>query len=81
MTKVWLPNLYIRSFAYLSFSLAFKPCIERNALGAIKSIASANLALSSSGTQKVSLDDAIRGALSARSVSEQGSLLLTVFLL
>lgn len=36
------------------------PCIERNALGAIKAIASANLALSSSGTQKVSLDDAIR---------------------
>lgn len=36
------------------------PCIERNALGAIKSISSANLALSSSGTQKVSLDDAIR---------------------
>ncbi|KAI1498140.1 serine dehydratase [Biscogniauxia marginata] len=37
------------------------PCIERNALGAIKAISSANLALSSeSGTQKVSLDDAIR---------------------
>ncbi|KAL7789095.1 serine dehydratase alpha chain domain-containing protein [Trichoderma ceciliae] len=37
------------------------PCIERNALGAIKAISSANLALSSeTGTQKVSLDDAIR---------------------
>ncbi|KAI0862379.1 serine dehydratase alpha chain-domain-containing protein [Xylaria cubensis] len=37
------------------------PCIERNALGAIKAISSANLALSSHpGTQKVSLDDAIR---------------------
>ncbi|KAK7909094.1 hypothetical protein PG985_014972 [Apiospora marii] len=36
------------------------PCIERNALGAIKAISSANLALSSSGKQKVSLDDAIR---------------------
>jgi L-serine deaminase len=37
------------------------PCIERNALGAIKAISSANLALSSeSGTQKVRLDDAIR---------------------
>ncbi|PWN35151.1 L-serine ammonia-lyase [Meira miltonrushii] len=36
------------------------PCIERNALGAIKAISSANLALSSSGTQKISLDDAIR---------------------
>ncbi|KAI1322365.1 L-serine ammonia-lyase [Xylariaceae sp. FL0255] len=37
------------------------PCIERNALGAIKAISSANLALSSvAGTQKVSLDDAIR---------------------
>lgn len=37
------------------------PCIERNALGAIKAISSANLALSSdSGEQKVRLDDAIR---------------------
>ncbi|TGJ80800.1 hypothetical protein E0Z10_g7963 [Xylaria hypoxylon] len=37
------------------------PCIERNALGAIKALSSANLALSSdTGTQKVSLDDAIR---------------------
>lgn len=37
------------------------PCIERNALGAIKAISSANLALNSeAGTQKVSLDDAIR---------------------
>ncbi|OTB05076.1 hypothetical protein M426DRAFT_320133 [Hypoxylon sp. CI-4A] len=37
------------------------PCIERNALGAIKAISSANLALSSeTGTQKVRLDDAIR---------------------
>lgn len=36
------------------------PCIERNALGAIKAISSANLALSSdTGTQKVRLDDAI----------------------
>ncbi|KAH7161754.1 L-serine ammonia-lyase [Dactylonectria macrodidyma] len=37
------------------------PCIERNALGAIKAISSANIALSSEiGTQKVRLDDAIR---------------------
>lgn len=37
------------------------PCIERNALGAVKAISSANLALSSvAGTQKVRLDDAIR---------------------
>ena len=36
------------------------PCIERNALGAIKAISSANLALSSkAGHQKVRLDDAI----------------------
>jgi L-serine deaminase len=36
------------------------PCIERNALGAIKAISSANLALSSTaGHQKVRLDDAI----------------------
>ncbi|KAF3767934.1 L-serine ammonia-lyase [Cryphonectria parasitica EP155] len=36
------------------------PCIERNALGAIKAISSANLALSSSGTAKVALDFAIQ---------------------
>lgn len=37
------------------------PCIERNALGAIKAVSSANLALSSApGKQKVRLDDAIR---------------------
>lgn len=37
------------------------PCIERNALGAVKAISSANLALSSeAGTSKVRLDDAIR---------------------
>ncbi|KAK7423493.1 hypothetical protein QQX98_000950 [Neonectria punicea] len=37
------------------------PCIERNALGAVKAISSANLALSSvAGTQRVRLDDAIR---------------------
>ncbi|GAM87582.1 hypothetical protein ANO11243_056090 [Dothideomycetidae sp. 11243] len=37
------------------------PCIERNALGAVKAISSANLALSSDPkAQKVSLDDAIR---------------------
>ncbi|KAI0416702.1 serine dehydratase alpha chain-domain-containing protein [Xylaria grammica] len=41
--------------------LVLIPCVERNALGAIKAISSANLALSSdTGTQKVSLDDAIR---------------------
>ena len=37
------------------------PCIERNALGAVKAVSSANLALSSNpGSQKVRLDDAIR---------------------
>jgi len=37
------------------------PCIERNALGAVKAMSSANIALSSeTGTQKVRLDDAIR---------------------
>ncbi|KAI5464204.1 serine dehydratase alpha chain-domain-containing protein [Mariannaea sp. PMI_226] len=37
------------------------PCIERNALGSIKAVSSANIALSSEiGTQKVRLDDAIR---------------------
>ncbi|KAF7563535.1 hypothetical protein G7046_g574 [Stylonectria norvegica] len=37
------------------------PCIERNALGAVKAVSSANLALSSvAGTQRVRLDDAIR---------------------
>lgn len=45
------------------------PCIERNALGAIKAISSANLALSGeTGRQKVSLDDAIR----AMRVTAQG---------
>lgn len=45
------------------------PCIERNALGAIKAISSANLALSGEvGTQKVSLDNAIR----AMRVTAQG---------
>ncbi|KAK8117714.1 L-serine ammonia-lyase [Apiospora kogelbergensis] len=44
----------------IEHNLGLTPCIERNALGAIKAISSANLALSSSGKQKVSLDDAIR---------------------
>lgn len=44
------------------------PCIERNALGAIKAISSANLALSGTGSQRVSLDDAIR----AMRVTAQG---------
>ncbi|KAI2468707.1 serine dehydratase alpha chain-domain-containing protein [Annulohypoxylon bovei var. microspora] len=45
------------------------PCIERNALGAVKAITSANLALSSeAGTPKVRLDDAIR----AMRVTAQG---------
>ncbi|KAI1091820.1 serine dehydratase alpha chain-domain-containing protein [Rostrohypoxylon terebratum] len=45
------------------------PCIERNALGAVKAISSANLALSSeAGTPKVRLDDAIR----AMRVTAQG---------
>ncbi|KAI0383499.1 serine dehydratase alpha chain-domain-containing protein [Hypomontagnella monticulosa] len=45
------------------------PCIERNALGAVKAISSANLALSSdAGMQKVRLDDAIR----AMRVTAQG---------
>ncbi|KAI0481379.1 serine dehydratase alpha chain-domain-containing protein [Xylariaceae sp. FL0804] len=45
------------------------PCIERNALGAVKAVSSANLALSSeAGAAKVSLDDAIR----AMRVTAQG---------
>jgi L-serine dehydratase len=35
------------------------PCIERNAMGAIKAINSASLALSGDGTHRVSLDEAI----------------------
>jgi L-serine deaminase len=35
------------------------PCIERNALGAVKAISSANLALTNTGIPKVRLDDAI----------------------
>ncbi|KIW24549.1 L-serine ammonia-lyase [Cladophialophora immunda] len=49
------------------------PCIERNALGAVKAISSANLALSSeTGTQKVRLDDAIRAMrLTARGMRNE----------
>lgn len=49
------------------------PCIERNALGAIKAISSANLALNSvAGTQKVRLDDAIRAMrLTAKGMQEE----------
>ena len=36
------------------------PCIERNAMGAIKAINAAQLALSGDGKHKVSLDTAIR---------------------
>jgi L-serine dehydratase len=35
------------------------PCIERNAMGAVKAINAASLALSGDGTHRVSLDDAI----------------------
>ena len=35
------------------------PCIERNALGAIKAVASAQLALAGDGTHRVSLDACI----------------------
>ncbi|KAH8426804.1 uncharacterized protein LDX57_004534 [Aspergillus melleus] len=49
------------------------PCIERNALGAIKAVSSANLALSGDvGTQKVSLDNAIRAMrLTARGMRNE----------
>jgi L-serine deaminase len=49
------------------------PCIERNALGAIKAVSSANLALSSTaGQQKVSLDDAIRAMrLTAKGMKDE----------
>lgn len=49
------------------------PCIERNALGAIKAISSANLALNSvAGTQKVRLDDAIRAMrLTAKGMQDE----------
>jgi L-serine dehydratase len=35
------------------------PCIERNAMGAVKAISAASLALSGDGAHHVSLDDAI----------------------
>ena len=38
------------------------PCIERNAVGAVKAVVSANLALSYSGTNAISLDEAIHAA-------------------
>lgn len=49
------------------------PCIERNALGAIKAVSSANLALNSvPGMQKVTLDDAIRAMrLTAKGMKEE----------
>lgn len=49
------------------------PCIERNALGAIKAVSSANLALNSvPGLQKVTLDDAIRAMrLTAKGMKEE----------
>ena len=49
------------------------PCIERNALGAIKAVSSANLALNSVvGLQKVTLDDAIRAMrLTARGMKDE----------
>lgn len=49
------------------------PCIERNALGAIKAVSSANLALNSEvGLQKVTLDDAIRAMrLTARGMKDE----------
>lgn len=49
------------------------PCIERNALGAIKAVSSANLALNSvAGLQKVTLDDAIGAMrLTAKGMKEE----------
>jgi len=49
------------------------PCIERNALGAIKAVSSANLALNSvPGLQKVTLDDAIRAMrLTAKGMKDE----------
>lgn len=38
------------------------PCIERNAVGSVKAVVSANLALSSGGIHSVSLDEAIHAA-------------------
>jgi L-serine dehydratase len=35
------------------------PCIERNAFGAVKAIASASLALHGDGTHRVSLDSVV----------------------
>lgn len=43
------------------------PCIERNAVGSVKAVVSANLALSSDGVHSVTLDEAIHAArLTAR---------------
>ena len=38
------------------------PCIERNAVGAVKAVVSANLALSSDGVHTITLDEAIHAA-------------------
>ncbi|KXJ85774.1 serine dehydratase alpha chain-domain-containing protein [Microdochium bolleyi] len=60
-------------------SLVQAPCIERNALGSIKAVSSANLALSSNPqTMKVRLDDAVRAmrltAIGMRSEFKETSL-------
>jgi len=60
-------------------SLVQAPCIERNALGSIKAVSSANLALSSNpNTMKVRLDDAVRAmrltAIGMRSEFKETSL-------
>ncbi|KAJ1322872.1 L-serine ammonia-lyase subunit alpha [Microdochium nivale] len=60
-------------------SLVQAPCIERNALGSIKAVSSANLALASNPqTMKVRLDDAVRAmrltAIGMRSEFKETSL-------
>ncbi|KAH7024967.1 serine dehydratase alpha chain-domain-containing protein [Microdochium trichocladiopsis] len=60
-------------------SLVQAPCIERNALGSVKAVSSANLALSSNPqTMKVRLDDAVRAmrltAIGMRSEFKETSL-------
>ena len=49
------------------------PCIERNAMGAIKAINAARISLNGSGVHKVSLDDVIK------TMSETGKNMSTIY--
>lgn len=57
MTCRVINQLFVRRF--VTFNVYQIPCIERNALGAVKAVTAAQLALSGDGIHSVSLDEAI----------------------